>query len=398
MLNSAFIVGAALRPSHESSSRVNDGRSRRAAPTNIQVRPVKVLIVAASMDIVGGQAVQAVRLIEHLRQEPSVAADFLPVNPRLPGVLRKLQSIKYVRTITTSTLYWWKLLTTIPSFDVIHIFSASYFSFLLAPSPAVIVARLFGKKIVLNYHSGEAEDHLRRWPKTAIPMLKKADEIVVPSQYLVRGFAKFGLVAKAIFNVVDFNQIIFRQRGTLRPIFLSNRNFEAHYGVDVVLRAFAIIQQRFQDASLKVAGDGPCREDLQELAAELKLLNVEFVGTVTRERMSALYNEADCFLNGSRIDNQPLSILEAFASGLPVVTTNAGGIPDVVTNGVNALMVQMDDHEALAHSAINLIAHREVAARLISEARKECRRYTWEAVRTEWLKAYGATDYTDDAA
>ena len=353
---------------------------------------VKVLIVAASMDIVGGQAVQAVRLIEHLKEEPSVDVDFLPVNPRLPGVLRKLQAIKYVRTVTTSNLYWWKLLTTIPAFDVIHIFSASYFSFLLAPAPAIIVARLFNKRIVLNYHSGEAEDHLQHWPRTSLPLLKKADEIVVPSPYLVRVFAKFGLPAKAIFNVIDFDQLIFRERETLRPVFLSNRNLDAHYGVDVVLRAFAIIQQRFPDASLKVAGDGSCREALQQLAAELKLYNVEFVGTVTRERMAELYNEADCFLNGSRIDNQPLSILEAFASGLPVVTTNAGGIPDVVTDGVTALMVEVDDHEALARSAIALIEQPELAHRIINAGRNECRRYTWEAVRLEWLKADGTTN------
>ena len=353
---------------------------------------VKVVIVAASMDIVGGQAVQAMRLIEHLKEEPSVDVDFLPVNPRLPGVLRKLQAIKYVRTVTTSNLYWWKLLTTIPAFDVIHIFSASYFSFLLAPAPAIIVARLFNKRIVLNYHSGEAEDHLRHWPRTSIPLLKKADKIVVPSPYLVRVFAKFGLPAKAIFNVIDFDQLIFRERQTLCPVFLSNRNFEAHYGVDVVLRAFAIIQQRFPDASLKVAGDGPCREALQKLAAELKLRNVDFVGTVPRAAMAELYNEADCFLNGSRIDNQPLSILEAFASGLPVITTNAGGIPDVVTDGVTALMVEMDDHEALAGSAIALIEQPELAHRLINAGRNECRRYTWEAVRHEWLKAYGTTN------
>jgi glycosyltransferase involved in cell wall biosynthesis len=341
------------------------------------------------MDIVGGQAVQAVRLIDHLKQEPSVDVDFLPVNPRLPGVLRKLQAIKYVRTVTTSNLYWWKLLTTIPAFDVIHIFSASYFSFLLAPAPAIIVAKLFKKRIVLNYHSGEAEDHLRRWPRTSIPLLKEADEIVVPSPYLVRVFAKFGLPAKAIFNVIDFDQLIFRERETLRPAFLSNRNLEAHYGVDVVLRAFAMIQQRFPDASLKVAGDGSCREALQQLAAELRLRNVEFTGTVTRAAMAELYNEADCFLNGSRIDNQPLSILEAFASGLPVVTTNAGGIPDVVTDNVTALMVKMDDHEALARSAIALIEQPELAHRIIKAGRNECRRYTWEAVRNEWLNAYG---------
>jgi glycosyltransferase involved in cell wall biosynthesis len=353
-------------------------------------RPIKVLIVAASMDIVGGQAVQAVRLLEHLKQEPSMKVDFLPVNPRLPGVLHKLQAIKYVRTITTSYFYWLKLLTTIPAFDVIHIFSASYLSFLLAPAPAISVARMFGKKIVLNYHSGEAEDHLQRWPRTSIPLLRQAHEIVVPSPYLVRVFTKFGLAAKAIFNVIDFDQLTFRDRGQLRPVFLSNRNFEAHYGVDVVLRAFASIQQRFPDAALRVAGAGPCRAALQELAAELKLRNVEFAGTVTRERMAELYNEADCFLNGSRIDNQPLSILEAFASGLPVVTTNAGGIPDVVTDGVTALMVEMDDPEALARSAISLIEQPELAGRIVSAAREECKRYTWEAVRGEWLKVYGA--------
>lgn len=356
----------------------------------------RVLIVAASMDIVGGQAVQAVRLIEHLNQEPSVKVDFLPVNPRLPGVLRKLQSIKYVRTITTSNLYWLELLTTIPSFDVIHIFSASYFSFLLAPAPAIIVARLFGKRVVLNYHSGEAEDHLQRWPRTSIPLLKVADEIVVPSPFLVRVFAKFGLPATAIFNVIDFDQLTFRARGTLRPDFLSNRNFEAHYGVDVVLRAFAIIQKQFPDATLKVAGDGPCREALHRLAAELQLRHVEFLGMVGRERMAELYNEADCFLNGSRIDNQPLSILESFACGLPVITTNAGGIPDMVTHGVTGLVVEMDDYEALARSASDLIQQPELADRMVATAREECRRYTWEAVRNEWLRVYGAADYTDE--
>jgi len=343
------------------------------------------------MDIVGGQAVQAVRLIEHLKQEPSVTVAFLPVNPRLPGGLRRLQSIKYIRTITTSILYWLNLLTTIPFFDVIHIFSASYFSFLLAPAPAILAARLFGKKIVLNYHSGEAEDHMQRWPRTSIPLLKIADEIVVPSAYLVRVFARFGLTAKAIFNVIDFDKLTFRKREALRPVFLSNRNLEAHYGVDIVLRAFAIIQERFPNASLKVAGDGACRGTLEKLAAELKLSNVEFVGSVTRERMAELYNEADCFLNGSRVDNQPLSILESFASGLPVITTSAGGIPDLVNDGETALVVAINDHEALARCAITLIEQPELANRIVGKAHDECRRYTWEAVRAEWLNAYGAS-------
>ena len=336
----------------------------------------------------GGQSVQAARLVQHLKQEPAIEVGFLPINPRLPGVLRKLQAVKYVRTVTTSILYWIELLATIPRFDTIHIFSASYLSFLIAPAPALIIARLFGKRIILNYHSGEAEDHLRRWPRTTMPLLKLADEIVVPSPYLVRVFGQFGLQANAIFNVIDFDRLTFRRRETLRPAFLSNRNFEAHYGVDVVLRAFSILQQRYPDASLVVVGDGPCRDELLRLADELKLREVKFLGRVEREQMAKLYDQADCFLNGSRIDNQPLSILESFACGLPVVTTDAGGIPDVVTDGVNGLIVKLDDWEALARSAINLIENRALAAKLTSEARTECARYTWEAVRKQWLQAY----------
>src|SRR4030095_12754789 len=61
--------------------------------------PLRVLIVAPSLEILGGQAVQAERLINHLRAEPSLEIGFLPINPRLPGILRKLQAVKYLRTV-----------------------------------------------------------------------------------------------------------------------------------------------------------------------------------------------------------------------------------------------------------------------------------------------------------
>ena len=331
---------------------------------------------------------QAAKLVEYLKTEPSIDVSFLPVNPRLPGVLRRIQSIKYVRTITTSLLYWLTLIATIPRFDVIHIFSASYLSFLLAPAPALLVSRLFGKRIILNYHSGEAEHHLRLWPRSSIPLLKLADSIIVPSKYLVRVFSKFGLTTKPIFNVIELGQFRFRERGTLRPIFLSNRNFQVHYGVDTVLKAFGIIQERFPKASLAVVGDGPCRASLLQLSKELCLHNVRFIGSIEPERMPEVYDQADVFLNGSRIDNQPLSILEAFASGLPVVTTDAGGIPDMVADDLTGFMVRTDDHNALAQTAIRLLEEPSIAHRVIALAREKCSRYTWAAVRDSWLTVY----------
>jgi len=353
-----------------------------------EAEPVRVLIVAASLDILGGQAVQAERLVRHLQQEPSLQVSFLPINPRLPGKLRTLQSIKYVRTLTTSIFYCLNLLRQVRKYDVIHIFSASYLSFLIAPTPAILVSKLYGKKIVLNYHSGEAEDHLRLWRRTTIPILNLADAIVVPSEFLVRVFSTFGVDARAIFNIIDLNKFSFRERDQLRPVFLSNRNLEAHYGVDCVLRAFALIQQQVPDAILTVIGDGSQRQALEDLKRELNLKHISFTGRVEHEDIYQQYSTSDVYLNASKVDNQPLSILEAFACGLPVVTTDAGGIPDIVTNGETGFVVRVGDYRALADRAIKLLADHNIATTMARRARQECMRYTWKIVCHQWLHLY----------
>ncbi len=350
--------------------------------------PTRVLIVAPSLDILGGQSVQARRLLERFRDEPSLDVSFLPINPRLPWPFGKLQAVKYLRTIVTSIVYWAMLLWRVRSYDVVHVFSASYWSFLLAPVPAILVSRFYGKKILLNYHSGEAEDHLQHWQLTALPAMKLVDKIVVPSGYLVEVFKRFGLWAEAVPNTIDLARFAFRKRRPLRPILLSNRNFEAHYNVECVLRAFALIQKDMPEARLIVAGDGSRRFDLHALADELGLKDVEFAGRVTQERMPELYQQAHIFINASDIDNMPLSHIEAFACGLPVVTTDAGGIPYIVANDRNGLMVSRGDHEALAAGVLRLFRDGDLAERLIDTAQSDCTQYTWAAVREGWLKAY----------
>jgi L-malate glycosyltransferase len=349
---------------------------------------IRLLLVAPALRILGGQAVQANYLIEHLSRESMFDVSFVPHNPRLPGPLKLLQSIKYVRTIVTSLVYCINLLLQVPRHDIVHTFSASYFSFLLAPTPAILIARLFGKKVVLNYRSGEAEDHLRSWPRTAVPIMRLADELIVPSQYLVDVFSKFGLRASAVANISDPDRFKFRERRPLRPIFLSNRNLYPLYNVACILRAFAKIQQKFPDAKLIIAGDGSQRRMLESLARKLKLEHVEFRGRVAPNRMNELYDEAHIFLNSSNIDNMPGSILESFASGVPVVSTSAGGIRCIVSHGKNGLLVPRNDHEAMASLAIQLLESPEFATSIARHAYEECSAYTWPAVRESWLAAY----------
>jgi glycosyltransferase involved in cell wall biosynthesis len=354
------------------------------------VRPCRICIVAPSLDIVGGQAVVAQRLMQYLGEDEDLVLSFVPHNPRLPGMLRTLQRVRYVRTVTTSVAYLVSLLRELPRHDVIHIFSASYWSFLLAPAPAVLLGRLFGKRVILNYRSGEADDHLKRWRWLTSTVMDRATLIVVPSNYLVDVFARHGLAARPIFNFVDLAAIPYRERSTLRPLLLSNRNFAPHYNVACILRAFRRIQDVRSDAQLVVAGDGEERDKLHLLARRLGLRHVDFVGQVTPAAMSALYDAADVYLNAPNVDNMPNSVIEAFAAGLPVATTDAGGIPYIVTHGETGLLSTPNDDEALARHVVRLLEEPALGRRLARNARREViDKFSWPAVHGMWRSAYG---------
>ena len=352
----------------------------------VSSRPVRVLLIAPSLEIVGGQSVQAKRLLDDLRREPGVEVDFLPINPRLPGPFAVLQRIKYVRTAVTTAAFAVKLMRRAPRYDVLHSFSAAYYSFLLSAALVVVAGRARRRKTIVHYHDGRAGDHLSRWRSSRL--LRLADRIVTPSEYLVRVFAEHGYRAQAIFNHIDLTRFHYRERRPARPAFLHNRGLEELYNVPCTLRAFRSIQERYPEASLEIAHDGPLRAGLERLARELGLRNVRFTGKLTMDEVAASYDRADIYLTSPNIDNMPLSLLECYVSGLPVVATKAAGIPYIARDGETALLVPLNDHEALARAAFRLLEEDGLAERLARAARKECERYTWTAVRSQWTAIY----------
>jgi glycosyltransferase involved in cell wall biosynthesis len=365
-------------------------RTPRSAARATRARPVRVCVLAPALELVGGQARQAERLMNGLADEPSVEISFIPHAPRLPGPFGALQRMKYVRTVINTIVYWASLVARLWRYDVVHAYSASYWSFLLTAAPAILIGKAYRKRVLLNYHSGEADDHLRNWPLTAGPIIRLADLIVVPSGYLVDVFAQYGLTARTIFNVVDIDVFTYRERVPIRPVFLTSRIHEPLYNVPCAFRAFARVQREYPDASLVVAGDGPLRPHLEALAADLELRNTRFVGRIAGKDMPAVYDAADIFLTATNIDNMPGSIIECLSCGLPVVTTEAGGIPYIVTHEQTAMIVPLDDDAAMAASSMRLLGDEQLVARLARNGRAEARQYTWGAVRERWLDAYHA--------
>ena len=349
----------------------------------------KVTLVAASLEILGGQGVQARALATALRKDGHEVT-LVPINPPFPPGLRWLRRCPYVRTLLNQALFLPSLIR-LRGADVVHVFSASYWSFLLAPVPAIVAARALGKRVVLHYHSGEAEDHLARFGILVHPWLRLADEIVVPSEYLRAIFARHGHRARVIPNIVDTSSFRYRERRPLRPRLLSTRNLEAYYRVDSTLRAFALLRSRHPGATLLIAGTGSEEARLRRLAGELGAEGVRFVGRVEPDAMPGLCDDADIFVNSSVVDNQPVSVLEAFAAGLPVVSTGAGDISSMVRDEETGLIVPPNDPPAMAAAIESLLREPDRAVLMARRARDEVARYTWPHVGRHWPEIYSGS-------
>jgi glycosyltransferase involved in cell wall biosynthesis len=348
---------------------------------------IKVAFVAPSLRILGGQAVQADRLLTAWNGDPDVDAWLVPVNPLPPRALRFALDIKYLRTVVNEATYVPLLIREITRADVVHVFSASYASFLLAPLPAMLIARALGKPVVLNYRSGEAPDHLQR-SAVARAAIARVDKNIVPSRFLVDVFRGFGIDAEIIPNIVDLDRFVFRNRDPLRPRLVSTRNFDALYNMTATVRAFALVQKRWPDASLTLVGGGPQEQQLRALVDQLGLRQVAFVGRVRPDQIARYYAENDIYIQSPNIDNMPTSVIEAFASGLPVVSTEAGGVPAILAHRRQGLLAPLGDYEALAANVLSLLDQPEWARSLARAAYATCEACTWPSVRDQWLNAY----------
>ena len=287
---------------------------------------IRVLLIAPSLDILGGQAVQATRLIEGLSRD-GVTVDFQAINPAFPGPLKWVKKVPFLRTALTFSLYISQILVRTRRYDILHVFSAGLTSFTLWTIPAVLIGRkLYGVKFILNYRDGQVEQHVRDW-KSALPVIRAADVVISPSDYVVGILKQYGVKASAIFNVIDFSRFRYRQRSKLRPVFMTNRILEPIYNVGCILRAFAIVQKRYPDASLTI---GPRRRFAAPVGGAgrrswgLARIRNSSAGCRILACRRCQANEADIYMTSPDFDCMPGSLLECYASGLPVIATSSG--------------------------------------------------------------------------
>ncbi len=277
--------------------------------------------------------------------------------------------------------------------DLLHIFANSGWSWQLFTAPAVWIAWMRNTPVIINYRGGEAQDYLSESIRWVRPTLKRADGIIVPSGFLQEVFTEFGIGTEIIPNIIDLDRFKScpqrRKRYQSGPHLVVTRNLESIYNIQTAIYAVSILSKTVSGVRLYVAGDGPQRAQLHELVRQLELEDtVTFTGKLTPEEIANLYQEADIMLNPTTVDNMPNSVLESLACGIPVITTDVGGIPFIVEDGKTALMVEVGDAEAMAAQVNRLLKDRSLFDTLVENGKNEVLAYTWSVIKQQWLSKY----------
>jgi len=325
---------------------------------------------------------QTRQLAELLTSEGAVVL-VIQVNPQYRP--RWVSSVRGVRALFRLIPYLGRLWSAAAQVDLFHVMANSGWSWQLLAAPAVWIGRLRGVPVVVNYRGGEAAAFLAKSVRFVKPTLARASALAVPSGFLQEIFARYGFAATVLPNVVDtrrFSPVGPAADRPGSPHLVVARNLEAIYDIGSAIRAFARVRAKHPGASLSVAGTGP---ELPALLTLAKSLGVEaatrFTGRLERDQMAALYRSADVVVNPSRVDNMPNSVLEALACGVPVVSTDVGGVPYIVEDRRTAMLVQPGNHEAMADAVLDLVQERGRAEALTKAGLAEVQRYTWANVR-----------------
>ena len=248
--------------------------------------------------------------------------------------------------------------------------------------------RRAGKPYVLTLHGGSLPDYAERWPGRVRRLLSSAAAVTVPSPYLFHRMCAHRENLYLLPNPLDVGAFQFRLRKDARPRLIWVRAFHHLYNPAMASRVVAALAREFTEIRLTMIGpdkgDGSLQAT-QELARKLGVAgNIEWPGAVPNADIPKWLDQHDIFLNTTNADNTPVSVLEAMASGLCIVSTNVGGIPYLLDSEGEALLTPADDPAAMAATVRRILSEPPLAERLSHHARQKAERFDWAAILPQW--------------
>ena len=250
--------------------------------------------------------------------------------------------------------------------------------------------RRAGKPYILTLHGGNLPEFARRYPRRVSRLLNSAATVTTPSRYLLEQMKAYRQDILLLPNAIDLSRYLFRLRQRAQPRLIWLRAFHSIYNPTSAPRMLAQLVLDFPDIHLIMVGpdkgDGSLQET-QQMTEKLGLdSHITFVGGVSKTAVPEWLDKGDIFINTTNVDNTPVSVLEAMASGLCVVSTNVGGIPYLLEHEKDALLVPPDDADAMAKAVQRILTEPKLSEYLSSNARNKVEQFDWSVILPQWKR------------
>lgn len=248
------------------------------------------------------------------------------------------------------------------------------------------LCRLFKLKYIPILHGGNLPFRLDKSVKFSKMIFNNAYINIAPSDYLLTEFRKRGFTNIIhIPNSIEVEKYTFKQRKQIQPKLIWVRAFASIYNPKMAVDVLRKLKVKFPQASLCMVGpdkDG----SLQKTKEYAKSLNVdvEFTGKLSKEEWCKLAENFDIFINTTNFDNTPVSVIEAMCLGLPVVSTNVGGIPFLIEDNYTGLLVDSNDVDSMVNAIDLLLVNNELVEKLSNNGRLNAENFNWDIIKKEW--------------
>lgn len=272
---------------------------------------------------------------------------------------------------------------SIVDYVLIDTFSTANFYYALLTSQ---LCRFFSLKYLPILHGGNLPYRLKQNPRLSSLIFKNSYQNIAPSGYLKYEFEKEGFKTILIPNVIPIANYTFKERKKIAPKLLYLRAFAKIYNPSMAIEVLKELKKTYPKAILCMIGpdkDGTL-DDVLQLINTYKLEDsVEITGVLSKEEWHEKSEDYDIFINTTNVDNTPISIIEAMALGLPIVSTNVGGLPYLIENNRDGILVDKNNSSAMTNKIIEIISKNNSS--LAKKARIKAEFFDWSSVRNQWL-------------
>nr|WP_317631506.1 glycosyltransferase family 4 protein [uncultured Flavobacterium sp.] len=259
--------------------------------------------------------------------------------------------------------------------------SAFWYAFIISQ-----LCRILGMKYIPYLHGGDLPNRLDKNPKLCKSIFDNSYCNVAPSGYLKHEFEKRGFKnLRFIPNTIELKNYTFLQREITTPKILWVRSFAELYNPKLAIDVLVQLKQKYPEAELCMVGpekDGSLSAT-QEYAKK-NGVDVLFTGKMEKKDWISLSKNYNIFLNTTNFDNTPVSVMEAMALGLPVVSTNVGGLPYLIESGKDGFLVEPNNIHKMTDVIENLINNRDICKQTVNNARAKAESWDWNQVKKDW--------------